>query len=158
MALKREEETIDEIRIVTVQLPPIPGAKLQAKLMKIAAPALSGLKGLSESQLDKMLHMDLGALAPVLAGLFSQIDDKLVETLIRETFASSYAVVQDEKGSRKIELSNLDNVNVVFEGKIGAMYKALLFSMKVNFGDFSGGVFSKLRGASEEKAPAPESA
>ncbi len=154
--LPSETEDFDGLRVTTTMLQPIPGAKLQAKLARALAPAVSSMKGLDVKSFDKMLAMDLASLGPVLAALFAELSDSMVETLIRDSLINTFVVGPDDKGvSRRTDLTNLEAVNQAFEGKLAAMYKVIAFAWKVNFADFFGGAFAKLRANMAPAAEAP---
>lgn len=153
MALKSDETQIGSHKIRTVQLRPRAAGKLQAKLLRLLAPALASFKGITVDKFDELMAGDLADFAPALSALASGLDDATFDTLLRETFATTKAIHPGSDG-KWIEINgNLDTVDLVFEGETMSMYQAMLFVWKVNFGDFSGGVFSKLRSAKLAVAP-----
>ncbi len=164
MALKSDQTTIDGIKIRTVQLRPRAGGKLQAKLLRLLAPALASFKGITAEKFDELMASDLSDFAPALSALASGLTDDLFDTLLRETFATTKAIAPGNgDGKTWTELNgDLETIDLTFEGNTMAMYQAMMFVWKVNFGDFSGGVFSKLRSGKQtaavaEKTPTTES-
>ncbi len=148
MALNQDSDTIDGIKITTVQYPPVRLARFQARLAKTLAPAISSMKGMDTKVLAKMVDMDVATAGPVLAAVFAELDEKTVDFVIKESLGGSYVVVVDSEGKdRRIELTKLDEVDRAFEGKLATMYKAIWFALKVNFADFFDGAFAKFRAA-----------
>lgn len=151
MALAVEERTIDGLRIRTVQLPPIRATRLEAKIIRLSAPAVREFRGVNVTALETLGDLDIGAVAPVLAALFANLDDKMVTELIRDTLICTTVI---DANGRGIECTSEDGIDAAFEGKNAALLKAMAFVIEVNFKDFISGVVAKAKAVLAAKAAA----
>lgn len=134
MNLQEESVELDGTTFKTQQFPAMKAFSLLAKLVKSVGPALGAL-----------MKMDPNAQVEgneVLAAAFSQIDDVTATKLVPEILSNTWAMGEDRK---ERQLNTLENINFVFSGKLGLMFRVIGHSLKVNYADFGQG--SGLSGA-----------
>jgi len=127
--LKTEMKEIGGLRFTTTQLPAMRGFKLFTKLVKVAGPILGAL-----GELDPEASMASVA-GPLAAGL-QNLDPEEVVSLSLEILVNTSAVVTDQTGDRKIELTTRENIDKVFNGRLRTLLEVLAFAIRVNFSDF----------------------
>ncbi len=147
MSLRIKTDTIDGLQITSQQLQPRRALKLAAKLAKYLVPAFAGMKPDDE--------VNLAALTPALMGMLQDLDDAALDTLLLQTFASTFVIadVTDDKGKttrKKYELTSFEAIDAAFEGKLGTMMSCFKFALEVNFSDFF-----DASGASAAPSPEP---
>ena len=142
-------EHVYEVR----QLPATPAYLMFLDLAKMLAPsmaagvaAVSGRGSLAET-LDA--EIDGGFLVRAVEGLVERLDNAKVQAVIQQ-LANHTAVVV---GEGKLELGQQFEAH--FAGRIGEMFKWLLFALEVNFGDFLSGCRAKARTVLQGMTPAP---
>lgn len=131
MGLRTEEREVDGITITVTQFPARKALGMATRVAQAIAPALaSGLDGNSG-----------------LALLFSGMDAAQTEALATDLLASTTA----RMGDKEVSFTNPANIDVVFNGNLAAMLKAVMFAAEVNFGGFFDG---SLLGKAASTAPA----
>jgi hypothetical protein len=148
MMVKTENTTIDNKRVIVVQLPARRALALKTQLIKLFGAPVAKLIGSTPmgqivSQLEKQINMD--NIAPAIEMLVSSIQPDTYFKLIIECFAGTK--IETENGTH-IDVND-QTFDALFSGNLTMMYKALWFSLKVNFADFFGekGIGKVLRGA-----------
>ena len=141
---KQLEDTFTDddgtIRVFCTQHAAMPGFKLMQRLGKALGPAMGQLKGLA-------LKDDASAAAPALGALFGALNEDEFEALARDLLSGCMVT---GVGPKVVNLNNLENINLVFGGRLLTMLKVMVFAAKTNFADFF-----KALGTTAKPAPSP---
>lgn len=135
--VKTEETTIDNRKVIVVQLPARRSLALKTQLVKLLGPSLLkmfnslGKPGAEISALDR--QFDFSSAASALEALTAQVSPDAFFNLVVDCMAGTK--VEHETKMWDINSSSFD---VVFSGELLFMYKVLWFSLKVNYSDFFG--------------------
>lgn len=143
MKLKRESITIDGIVFETQEFPAMDGLELMGRLVQVLGPTLGALASANPEQ-------DLEALAPVLATALKDLKPAELSKLACEVLAGTTATVDTPTGPIRHDLGDRNKLNLVFSGRLKALFKVAVHAIKVNYGDFMGG-----SDASAPQTPAP---
>lgn len=144
-ALKTETKVIGGIPVSITQFASTRGGRLSVRLLKILAPAIAAApKALLEA--DKLLAMEVEAIAPVIVALCEHADEKEVDALRRDLLENARAEVD----GKLVPLNSDATVDAVFGADQMSMWAAVGFSLQVNFTGFFVGASSL---ASPAKAP-----
>jgi hypothetical protein len=135
--VKTESTTIDGKNVRVVQLPARRALALKTKLIKLFGAPVARLIGSTPlsgvvSQLEKQVNAD--TLVPAIEQLVGTLSPEHFFQLILECFAST--TVESENGEH-LGVSET-SFDVLFSGNLPLMYKALWFTLKVNYADFFG--------------------
>lgn len=123
--LKKETREIDGLTFTTSQLPAMASFTLFGRLVKAVGPAFGAL-----SKLDPSTPLD-GA-AGELAGAFSAIDVDEATRLVPQILSRTTVAIS----GRHENLQASGAVDRVFSGRLGTMFKVLVFALQVNYSDF----------------------
>jgi hypothetical protein len=131
---KTERKTIDGHAVESTALPGLNAVRLKAKLAKKVFPAVgkffsgikmkTGAKGVKAAISD----LDLSGIGGAFESIAAEMEPDELEALILEILSQSRVDGKD--------VSDTDVFNVVFSRNMLFMYKVVLFSLEVNFGDF----------------------
>lgn len=134
MARKQKEEVIDGLKVHVTQLPAIRGLKLQLKIGKLIIPLISKLDdGSKKTNNEKSIldtNIDMNVLGKALEGLATKLSEDVFLSLV-------YQILEGTTVDNHL-VDSEDKFNLVFEGKLLAMYKCLKLVLEVEFGDFLG--------------------
>lgn len=125
MNLKRETREIDGLHFATEQLPATKAFILFGRVAKVVGPALGAL-----AKLDPNTPLD--GSAAELAGAFAAIDMDEASRLVPDILSRT-TVDLDGKHESLMAPGAIDRV---FSGRLGTMFKALVFALQVNYSDF----------------------
>ena len=141
---KTEERDIDGENYEFHQLGAIKAHSLLLKVGKIIGPTFGEMADSSENGIEGLLDADVD-LGSIIEGLFSRADDKVVLDVITTLLSQ---VIHHGVGG----LKNETIIDEHFAGRLPHMYKVVLASAEVQYGDFfaEGGMLSNLK----PKAPA----
>jgi len=117
-------------------------ANLSGELFSVVGPALGGIAEISGKGLDK--DIDFTAFN----ALFNALDGDKVEGLLRRLLIANRNISVDLNGERKWLTGEI--ADTLFCGAMLSMYKLAFEVIKLNYGDFFGGL-GTLFGAREEK-------
>jgi len=126
--LKLESRDVGDVQVTVQQFAVMRASQLGARLFKLVGPAFSSMVG---ADLDSDL-------APALQMFCAGLDPDEVPSLFTAILAGTTAEID----GKKIPLSSASNIDLVFSGKMTALYRALGFALEVNFASF----FVELRG------------
>ena len=129
MSLKCEEITIDGYRFITTQFTAMRSFTLLGKLAKTIGPALGVLTNANPDA-------NIASLAPQLATAMMGMDPEEATKLAAQVLGSTMAITP---AGVKHEFSDSTQIDQVFNGRLGRMFKVLGFVLRVNYGDFLGG-------------------
>lgn len=139
MGQKTEKKTIGELEVTTTQLPAMKALALSTRLGRAIGPALASAAGLDDG-------MNVSALAPAVAALFTTLDGAEAQALTKEILQST-TVVHDGK---QIHLGDASMIDHVFTGRLADLFAVVRFALEVNFTDF----FDALTSAASAKLAA----
>lgn len=142
--LKKANSEFDGVKVHTVQLPAIRAHRLFWRLGKVAPYVMAHVD-------TSKMHLDeIGGMVPALLELFGRLTVDESESLMKEILCATSATITDEQGAEKVvPLESNAMFDLVFSGKLGALYSTVAFVLVVNFGDFIAGAL----GASQPDAP-----
>lgn len=154
MAIETVEREISGTRYLCTKIPAMRAVKLQNKLgrvlgvgsARIAAAVVSAFMG-PGGQISKdvdLSRIDFDKVAEAIGEVFSNLDDRMTEELLREILAATSYV--DDKGNPRPLFPATSNTTVFdehFTGRVVDVWKVAAFSVGVNFGGFFD-VFSDL--------------
>lgn len=145
------DEGLPQLTVKTQQLQVMPSLKLSTRLGKLIAPSLAKAEGAIESDAE-----DLSALAPAFAEFFTQLDEKQIDSLVLQVFASTQVqYAHPERGEIIVSLGTLQNVNTAFEGRLDDLLRALWFVLEHNYSGFISAALQRLKArAAAKKAEA----
>jgi hypothetical protein len=135
--MQRQEERVFEdegqpkLRIMCTQHAALQSFRLMGRLGKLLGPALRTFRGV------KFKGQDVGALAPMLASLFEDMDSDKIESLTKDILAGCLAV---GVGGKALSLDSAENIDLVFSGRLLTMFKVMAFALEVNYRDFQKGL------------------
>lgn len=138
-----QERTIDGRSYTVTQLPARRSLKLLRKLVAALGPGLATAFGSTQGK--DLRGLDVSALGPALERLTAHLDDATLDAVVNEALATV----------RVDGIELLPQFDIVFQGKLGSLFKVLGFAMEVQYGDFFGALFGELRsrtGASPSSA------
>lgn len=138
--LEKKTTTIDGLSIESTQLPAIRAHQLFWKLGKVAPYVLARID-VSQFKWDG----EFTQLAPAILELFGRLSVEESTALIREILCATTVMVD----GKAIAVSSDAMIDLVFSGRLGALYGTVAFVVMVNYGDF-------IRGALASQASAPE--
>ncbi|MCK5603281.1 hypothetical protein KAR91_15465 [Candidatus Pacearchaeota archaeon] len=136
---KTEEREIDGESYEFHQLGAIKAHSLLLKVGKIIGPTFGEMADSSKGGIEGLLDADID-LGSVIQGLFERADDKIVlgviTTLLSQAIHHGVGCLQNEA-----------IVDEHFAGRLPHMYKVILASAEVQYGDFfaEGGMLSNLK-------------
>lgn len=128
MNLKEEETEIEDLKFSTQQFPAMRAFALLAKITKAVGPALMSLM---QTHADSDL-----ASGETMATAFAQMDPDQATRLVPEILASTSCTLTDGK---EMSFSKKENIDIIFSGRLGMMFKVIGHALKVNYSDFSSG-------------------
>lgn len=153
MAVETNETEIDGTRVLCTMHKARPGAKLAAKLLRLASPLIGMFKA---SKLEDVKKMDLGDLAPLVGRMFATISDEQLDELLVDLLSRTMIVKLDEAGKpRQYDLSKPAQIDDAFTGELGLMMLVAKNAIEVNFGRFFAGSALKSATLDEVKTAAP---
>lgn len=114
-------ETIDDLEFTTVQFPAYYALGLLPRLAKLG-PAF----GMPNEGMDS-----------------TPFDAASFQTFALDLLRQTSVLIDDGKGTRRIELTSPDKFNQVFAGRFGTVFKVIAFAIKVNFETFPNGSASE---------------
>jgi hypothetical protein len=126
--LKQDTQEIDGLKFTCTQFPAMRGFTLLGRLIKTIGPAISVL-----SSADA--EADIRDLAPLIAVALKDLDPDAATALAADVLAGT-SVIMD----KHVPLDTRANIDMVFSGKLGTMFKVLAFAVKLNYEDFFGGI------------------
>ncbi len=132
----QEEREINDLTVVTRQLPPMRAYRLLARLGKFAGPIA---RALTPASLVKIKAGDYAAAIPVALSVFIDLKDDDAEELALDILRGSFAKMTVGGKTKLVSLETTDNVNAAFEGNLKAMLGAMMFALEVNYKDFFAG-------------------
>ena len=150
MGLKHDTREIDGTKFRTSQLPALASLALLTKVVKLIAPILGELEGIDIKNLS--FEDDIEKLVPLVTALFSELEPKTATELAREILTCTTAEIEKSL----VLCDNDGNINQVFSGRLITMFKVIMFSLEVNFGDFTAGGAAKKDDSAEAEAEAKE--
>lgn len=131
MAVRTTERDIDGLVLISTQLDAVRASRLLVKLGKVLGPCLAQLASVIASR-GNVADLDVGELGPLLGEAFAKLDDLEHDRILLAIFAGTEAIVDGKKQN----LLALDKVNRAFDGRLGALYKAVWFVLVENYADF----------------------
>ena len=153
MAVETNETEIDGTRVLCTMHEARPGAKLAAKLLRLASPLIGMFK---TAKLEDVKKMDLSDLAPLVGRMFATISDEQLDDLLVDLLSRTMIVKNDEAGQpRQYDLSKPAQIDDAFTGELGLMMLVAKNAIEVNFGRFFAGSALKSATPDEPKTAAP---
>jgi hypothetical protein len=140
--LKTREKIIDGNTFAVTQLPAMRALRLFSRIGRSLGPALGQLaaaagKGAGSMKLDEF---DMSTVGEAIAVLFDRLTPDELETLTKELLES--ARIDGRELMREFDIA--------MQGRVGTVFKLLMFSFEVNYGDF----FGAARGLVAQAKPA----
>ncbi len=142
MTIETKTKNIDGLTFMSTQLPPLKAYPLAARVAGILLPMLGKLSaaGIKLDDAEAFFNTDSAKLLPVLEPLLEALAKKDNEDLPQKLLAATTVQVPDESGElTNISLITPEAINRAFQGRGMTMFKAMWFSVEVNFRDFFGG-------------------
>lgn len=124
MPLKTETKTIDGLDVRVTQFGARRAHRLNFRLLRLLGPTLLPIAARGEIDLG---NLDLGA-------ALASLDEREAEPLLLEVLAGTQVVVD----GRVLDMNRPEMLDAAFDGRLLTMYKAALFALQVNYGDFIG--------------------
>jgi hypothetical protein len=150
MARKEKTETIDGLKITTVQHPAVAGALMWARILPLVAPALRNLpEGFKFRDVEAM---GAAKLVPAIVAVCERLQGDKLESLMLELFQHTTAIFKRGGKAVNVSLADRDMIDEVFDGRVGTLVKAMKFAIGVNFASFGLGATSKTSVAPQEEA------
>jgi hypothetical protein len=141
--VKTEEITIDNRRVIVVQLPARKSITLKTQLIKLLGPSMIKLLGSlgapkTKADLVKMIDrdFDFASASAALETLCSNLSPEQYIALIMDSMASTKVEI-DTNNHNMMDVS-AQTFDVIFSGELLFMYKVWWFTLKVNYADFFG--------------------
>ncbi len=130
MSIKFKEKTIDDLSCRVNQFTGTTAFKLFIELLQLLGPGLTSLLGkASQGKISSLLDVDIGGLQGSILSLLSKLDpEKNLDLILRLLADTTVDGVVVERTS----------FDIIFQGKLLAMFKVVLFSIEVNYQDFLG--------------------
>lgn len=147
MARKMEEKRIDEEEYEFRQLGAIKAHSLLLKLGKIIGPTFGEMADSSDDGIGGLLDADIN-LGSMMEGLFERAEEAVVLNIITTLLSQ---VIHHGTGHLKSEAI----IDEHFAGRLPHMYKVVLASAEVQYGDFfaEGGMLSNLKSKVQVGSP-----
>jgi len=123
--LNTETKTIGDLEVTVTAFLPIPAMELQARLLKIVGPALGMLGKVT-------MDSDVKELGPLIGTALMNVQPGELPALVRDVLKSTSVVYR----GKNLTLDKIDTINIVFAGRLRAMYEVIGFTLMVNFSDF----------------------
>ena len=143
MNLKQEKITVDDIEFVTQQFTAMRGLELMGRLVKVLGPTFGALASANPDA-------EIDSLAPVLAVALKDFDQKELTSLVLDVLNGTTAHIKSSLGVQPYQLDSKEKLDLVFSGRLKAMFKVAIHAIKVNYGDFLDG---SVLGAPQAQAP-----
>lgn len=149
MARKTETTEIDGLKFTVTQLPGRKAAEMSVRLLTMLAPAVAkagaGLgsvdwsRGASASVDMGRVFADMGLAAET---LFARLTPDEIQRVSKEL----YAFAKVEENGQELPMTDAV-IDEVFAGRAGALFRFLIFALKVNFADFGPALAEEFRAA-----------
>lgn len=130
--LKTVSKDLGDLTYTTTQFPAMRSVQLLTRLAKVAGPVLAALAGAQPTD-------DISVHAPKLAGALAGLEPVEASSLVADVLMCTAVAVPDAAGGRRIEFTSATNIDLVFSGRLGDLFKILMWVIEVNYGDFSVG-------------------
>lgn len=131
MQAQTETREIDGLTVTSTPLPARRANRLLTRLGALIAP-LGDLIAGAQTGANSFADVDLQGLGAALGGALSQVQGDAADAMITQTLVATTVIVD----GRRVDLSSGEAIDVVFQGRLGTMYKVLGFALEVNFRDF----------------------
>lgn len=118
-------KTFGDLAFTTSTFPARRAFKLLARLLKLAGPAIGGLKGVS-------LQTDLEDVLPAIGAALSDLDADGVSALALELLS----MTQVNMAGTSVDFAREEAVDLVFSGRLRTYVDVLLWVVRWNFQDF----------------------
>jgi hypothetical protein len=144
--VKSQSKVIDGITFTVTQLPATRALKLFTKLVEVAGPALEALQKSPGSGLG---DMEVAALGGALSAASSRLGEEGLMQIAAALFELATATWE---GAQAPVMARFD---VMFQGRLTTLFKAIGFALEVNYGDFLGALRNAAPGLSATMPASP---
>lgn len=142
-----EEKEIDGLQVEVTKHPAVDGGKLFIELVKAFSPLLkdsSVAEVVSKVKtVEDLKSVKIQDLLPGLGTLFLSLHPDVFEHILVNLFKRTTVICPSEgkNGPQqiKVDLTNKNQINLVFTGKLWTMLKVAVFAIEVNFKNFTPG-------------------
>jgi hypothetical protein len=153
MAIEVKQKEFTTSRGVLVmhvtQLPATRAMKLLAKLGKLLGPSLA--KVVAAARGGSLLQLDADTLTGALSGLFEQLTDSEIDSLVTDLTRGTVAATPE---GQTVPVSGRE-FDSLFQGSLLEGFRFLGFVLEVNFQDFFGAFLAVGREATDKQSSAP---
>lgn len=139
--LEAQTETIDGTAFTISPLPAMKAFLMLQRLGKVLGPALARVAGAVKGD-----AVDGAGAADALVLLFSGLPPEELETIVRDLLAGSLVLGEGGKAAPLMTggANGKGVFDVVFQGRMGTLFKLLAFAIRVNYRDFFDALSGKL--------------